>query len=57
MLSLIQSLNVKFAVSRQLSSHQMNQFLQIDPVFEVYSQSSTVLYSNFYWCRGLQLTK
>ena len=47
---IIQSLNIKFAVSRQLSSHQTNQFLQIDPAFEVYSRSSTVLYSNFNWC-------
>jgi len=47
---IIQSLNIKFAVSRQLSSHQTNQFLQIDSVFKVYSPSSTVLYSNFNWC-------
>ena len=45
-----QLLNIKFAVSRQLFHVQTNQFLQIDTVFEAYSRSSTVLYSNFNWC-------
>ena len=52
---IIQLLNIKFAVSRQLSSLQWNQFLQIDSVFEVYSRSSTVLYSNFNWCSDDQV--
>ena len=50
---IMQSLNIKFAVSRQPFSLQTNQFLHIDSdrlYTEVYSRSSTVLYFNFNWC-------